>query len=165
MFLCKKSAFCMALGALFLGSALAMVYHKPARSDVPFRHFELYEPQKVVYHVHKGGGFFGSHNRDLVAIMNNHMRAVGDDYLDLRLVLQGDGIEILQAATKDEKLAASIRDLRKRGVKFLICYNTLAGHGIDFRKDLFEVKQEDIVAAGVAEVARLEREGFVYLKF
>ncbi|MCC2097260.1 MAG: DsrE family protein [Hyphomicrobiales bacterium] len=138
---------------------------KPAISAPAHMYFELYEPQKVVYHVHTGGGLFGSHNRDLISIMNNHLRAVGEGYLDLRLVLQGKGIEILQDALKDEKLAAGIDALRKKGVRFLVCYNTLAGHGIDYRKDLYGVKKEDVVWAGVAEVARLQAAGYVYLKF
>jgi intracellular sulfur oxidation DsrE/DsrF family protein len=162
----KTRTFAIALvGAASIAVAATAVMRKPARSAPAQIYFQLYEPQKVVYHVHTGGGLFGSHNRDLISIMNNHLRAVGEGFLDLRLVLQGNGIDILQQAMKDERLAEAISDLRRKGVRFLICYNTLVGHGIDYEKDLYGVKKEDIVSAGVAEVARLEAQGFVYLKF
>lgn len=162
----KTRTFAIAVvGAASIAVAATVVLRKPTRSEPTQIYFQLYEPQKVVYHVHTGGGLFGSHNRDIVSIMNNHVRAVGEGLLDLRLVLQGAGIDILQQALKDKKLADAITDLRKKGVRFLVCYNTLVGHDIDYEKDLYGVKKEDIVSAGVAEVARLEAEGFVYLKF
>ncbi|MDP4593382.1 MAG: DsrE family protein [Beijerinckiaceae bacterium] len=161
----KQTAAYALIGIAATFGATTAILRKPARSAPAQNYFELFDPQNVVYHVHKGGGWFGRRNRDLVSIINNHINAVGEGFLDLRVVLQGNGIDILQQAMTDENLAASITALRKKGVRFLVCNNTLAGHGIDYRTELFGVKKADIVSAGVAEVARLQAAGFVYLKF
>jgi intracellular sulfur oxidation DsrE/DsrF family protein len=47
-------------------------------------------------------------------------------------------------------------------VRFLICANTLRERKIDWH-DLYWVKAEDIVPSGVAELARLQGLGFVYI--
>lgn len=127
-------------------------------------YFPLYEPQKVVYHVKTGGGWFGRSHRHLVTVAKNHLNAVGEGFLDLRIVLQGDGVDILTAAKSDGQLAGAIKALRGRGVRFLVCYNTLAMRRIDYQRDMYGVGRDDLVSAGVAEVAKLEKDGFVYLR-
>lgn len=123
-----------------------------------------YGEQKAVYHMNYAGGIDGSGYRPALNNMQNHLDAVGDANLDLRVVMHGDGLGLLAAAKKDQGLQAIISGLKERGVDFLVCKNTLDGRNIDPEKDLFDVWPEDIVQAGVAEVARLQGEGFVYIK-
>ena len=82
----------------------------------------------------------------------------------MRFVLQGDGIELLQDATRNPDLAATIDQLRAKGVRFLVCRNTLIGRELDPFTALHGVKAEDIVSAGVAEVTALQMQGFAYLR-
>ncbi len=123
----------------------------------------VYEAQKVVYHLTTGGGWFNRDHRHRLQNMENHMAALGADKLILHVVLQGDGVDLLSAAKSDPALQTRITALRSKGVKFQICRNTLVQRkmGMD---TLYEAKAEDLVGAGVAEVARLQQQGYAYLR-
>jgi intracellular sulfur oxidation DsrE/DsrF family protein len=95
--------------------------------------------------------------------MQNHVNAMEAGKLDLRVVVQGTGLSLLSDAKKDPAIAARIDRLRGQGVRFVICRNTMIGRNIRM-SDLYGAKPEDIVLAGVAEVASLSQQGFVMLK-
>ncbi len=78
--------------------------------------------------------------------------------------MHGDGLELLQAAVDDQQLQGIIAGLKNDGVQFLVCNNTLTGRNIDPETDLFDVWPEDIVPSGVAELGKLQAEGFAYIK-
>lgn len=127
--------------------------------------FAPYAPQKAVYHVTEGGGFFPrSRYRNLLQIARNHVDAVGAGKLDLRIILQGDGIELLELAHRDRDLATRIDALKRDGVRFLICRNTISGRDLDPAATLYDVRPGDIVQAGIAEATSLIQMGYVYLK-
>ncbi|AXC48583.1 hypothetical protein DRW48_01720 [Paracoccus suum] len=122
-----------------------------------------YEAQKVVYHVNGKGGEEGKAYRAILGNIRNHIDAVGADKLDLRVVMHGDGIGMVQDAVDDQALQGTIIDLRNKGVRFLVCNNTLVARKID-PASLFEVSEEDVVPSGVAELGKLQMEGFAYIK-
>lgn len=122
-----------------------------------------YIAQKVVYHLNEDGGFLGRSFKKLVQVANNHVDAVGADKLDLRIVLQGDGVDLLTDAKSNAELAGKIDNLKAKGVKFLVCGNTLRLRKIETSR-LHGVTNDDIVKAGVAEVSSLQQQGFVYVK-
>ena len=62
----------------------------------------------------------------------------------------------------DPKIAKRVAGLRDKGVRFLICRKTLEAREIDWRT-LPGVQEADIVPSGVAEIAKLEGEGFAYI--
>lgn len=127
--------------------------------------FAPYAPQKAVYHVTEGGGLFArSRYRNLLEIARNHVYAVGAGRLDLRIVLQGDGIELLELARRDGDIAGRIDALKRQGVRFLVCRNTIIGHDLDPAEALYGVGPDDIVPAGIAEATALVQKGFAYLK-
>ena len=119
--------------------------------------------QKVIYHLTEGGGYLGQKHRGWVGNMENHYAALQPGELELVVVMNGDGIDLLTAAKSDEKLAARIDALKAKGARFLVCRNTLISRGIEPR-DLHGVRTEDLIGAGVAQIALLERQGFGYLK-
>jgi intracellular sulfur oxidation DsrE/DsrF family protein len=55
-------------------------------------------------------------------------------------------------------------NLKKDGVDFEVCKNTLVGKKINYKSDLFDVSEKDIVPSGVAEVAILQHKGYAYIK-
>ncbi len=55
-------------------------------------------------------------------------------------------------------------DLRKKGVKFRVCANTLMSNKIPLDA-LHGTTEQDLVQSAVAEVVRLEREGYSYIRF
>lgn len=99
--------------------------------------------------------------------INNYHQAVNKfsgKAPEIRVIIHGDGIGLLtQAQDGSAKLAGRLDELRAKGVQFQVCYNTLLGKKIPLSA-LYKVSAEDMVPAGVAELARLQGLGFAYLK-
>ena len=72
------------------------------------------------------------------------------------------GVKLFQMAKTDPALAADLDRLRAKGVRFMVCRNTLKGMGL-MPADLYGVQDADIVPSGVAELARLQGQGYVYI--
>lgn len=133
---------------------------------------ERYGKQKVVYHIN-----YDDPGAQASALRNiqNHINAVGKENLDLQVVMHGNGLSLLLSpeALADTKMnkgnatdqvQAKIAVLKDQGVGFQVCGNTLKGKHIDFRRDLYDVDEADIVPSGVAELARLQQLGYAYIK-
>ena len=120
--------------------------------------------QKVIYHLTETGGYLGGKHRNWIGNMENHFAALQPGELDLVVVMNGDGVDLLTHARSDDKLAARIDALKAKGARFLVCRNTLISRGLDPEKDLHGVTREDLIGAGVAQIALLERQGYGYLK-
>lgn len=119
--------------------------------------------QKVVYHLSESGGYLGHRFRSWLSNMENHYAALEPGSLDLVVVMNGDGVDLLTLAAGDEKLAARIDALKAKGARFLVCRNTLISRGIE-PSALYGLKADDLIGAGVAEIALLERQGYGYIK-
>ncbi len=122
-----------------------------------------YAPQRVVYHVAENGGFLGRGFKKLLQVASNHVEALETGQLDLRIVLQGDGVDLLTDARGDTALAARIDTLKAKGVRFLVCGNTLRMRKIEASR-LHGIAPGDVVRAGVAEITALQQQGYVYVK-
>lgn len=144
-------------GLLFGGQALAEGYGK----------------QKVVYHIN-----YDDPKMQAGALRNiqNHINAVGAQNLELKVVLHGNGLALLlepdsldrlkkfKHANANEQMTAKVTDLKSQGVQFNVCANTVRGRKVDVMTDLYDVDEKDIVPSGVAEVAKLQQEGYAYIK-
>jgi intracellular sulfur oxidation DsrE/DsrF family protein len=116
---------------------------------------------KVVYHLNSSDM---KHHNAFLGNVQNHINAVGKEKLDLRVVMHGDGVEILRHARSDEGIKTKIDNLKLQGVHFNVCANTLKGRKIDQKKDLYDVTDNDVVPSGVAEIAILQGKGYAYVK-
>lgn len=121
-----------------------------------------YGEQKVVYHNSGAGPNDPTYFKRMLANINNHINAVGEDKATIVVVAHGDGLDMLQQAKADPALAERIDALKAKGVRFLVCANTLHSRKISLA-DLYDTGDDDVVASGVAEIAHLEQEGYVYL--
>ena len=130
-----------------------------------------YGKQKVAYHIN-----YDNPKQQAGALRNiqNHINAVGKENLDFKVVMHGKGLSLLlepDAAAKTklkmgnatEKQQTTISNLKEQGVSFSVCANTLKGKKIEI-DDLFDVAQADIVPSGVAELSKLQQEGYTYIK-
>jgi intracellular sulfur oxidation DsrE/DsrF family protein len=143
----------------------AQASHGEAPPSVGAMTFPNYPAQKVVYQVTDGESWLNrGYSTRVFGTAGNHVKALGAKNIDLRIVLAGDGIKLLQSAQGDQALRKRIDDLKSQGVKILVCRNTLLNQGIDPDHDLYDVKPADIVLAGVAEVTALQQQGFVYIR-
>jgi intracellular sulfur oxidation DsrE/DsrF family protein len=151
------SAAIICMGILFAGNALSN---------------DRYGKQKVVYHIN-----YDDPKAQAGALGNiqNHIKAVGAENLDLKVVLHGNGLALLLTpdaldhtklnhANATDEIQAKIAGLKDQGVAFNVCSNTLGGKQVDYEHDLYDVDKADIVPSGVAEVARLQAMGYVYIK-
>lgn len=124
--------------------------------------------EKVVIHVSVDGDekkYLG-----ILGNVSNYIKALDatGKKTEAIVVMNGDGVNLLRQAKQvemsaDAKLPGKITELKEKGVKFDVCYNTLAGRKIKF-DELFDAKPEDIIPSGVAEVGRLEAQGYQLLK-
>ncbi len=134
---------------------------------------DRYGHQKVVYHIN-----YDDIKKQSSTLRNiqNHINAVGADNLDLRVVLHGNGLSLLlkpealknvpkfKAANATLEMAQKIDQLKMQGVTFNVCANTVKGRKVDVDRDLYDAKKSDIVPSGVAELAYLQSQGFLYLR-
>ncbi|HSO84631.1 DsrE family protein [Thiocapsa sp.] len=132
---------------------------------------ERYAQQKVVYHIN-----IDDADTQIAALRNiqNHIDAVGADNIEVKVVMHGDGISLvvepdalegtkMKAANADQEMAARIDGLKQQGVAFEVCANTLKGRNVEI-DDMYDVSEADIVPSGVAELSRLQQQGFTYIK-
>jgi intracellular sulfur oxidation DsrE/DsrF family protein len=120
-----------------------------------------YAKQKVIYHVN-----YLDMKRSIGAMRDaqNHINALGQGNHEIRFVLHGNGVELLRKVTRESPDASNrIDSLRSAGVKFNICANTLRGRKITL-DDLRFAEEDDIVLSGVAEIGKLQQDGFVYFR-
>lgn len=106
--------------ALLLATAPALAQDAAAPAETagqaaPAAAAQEYAPQKAVYHINYPGSIDGSGYKPALNNLVNHLNAVGEENLDLRVVMHGDGLGLLAAANKDQALQATISDLKARG--------------------------------------------------
>ena len=124
-----------------------------------------YDKQKVVYHINNIDSAMGA-----LRNVKNHLNAVGDQNLEIIVVTHSSGAFALvdgAMGKKDPKTGKvydfrdQIAGLANRGVKFQICANTIKGKKIDKSKIN---ENAEIVPSGVAQIAHLEQQGYMYIK-
>lgn len=143
----KKLLSLIATAVLVLGANLALA------AD--------YAKQKVVYHVND------NNEKQLAATMGNiqnHINAVGKDNIDIKVVMHGNGVDLLKIANTNPDMQSKVTNLKSQNVGFQVCGNTLKAKKINYKNDLFDVSEKDIVPSGVAELAKLQQQGYVYIK-
>lgn len=129
------------------------------------------EKQKVVYHIN---GDDPKQQSAALGNILNHINAVDDGTLDVKVVMHGDGLSLLlfpdqqsktkmKAANATEEMQVKIAGLKQQGVQFQVCANTLKGRQIPL-ETLYDVSAADIVASGVAQLAILQAQGYAYIK-
>lgn len=117
--------------------------------------------QRVVYQNSGGYPDDKSYAQRLLRNIGAHVGAT-DGKVEIRVVSFAAGAKLFLLAKEDADLAKGLDGLRAKGVKFLICRNTLNGLKLQ-PADLYGVTDADVVPSGVAEIARLQGLGFVYI--
>ena len=133
---------------------------------------DRYGNQKVVYHIN-----YDDPQAQAGALRNiqNHINAVGAENLDLKVVMHGKGLSLLlepdtagNTKLKQGHATSAVQDkiagLKKQGIDFMVCGNTLKKKNINYERDLYGVETADIIPSGVAELSRLQGMGYTYIK-
>ena len=113
----------------------------------------------MLYHVNDINKAFGA-----LRNVKNHLNALGDKNVKIIVVTHSSGAFTLVDGSQDKRgrsFESTIQTLANRGVKFEICANTIRGKRIDKNKINLNAS---IVPSGVARVADLQQQGYVYIK-
>jgi uncharacterized protein len=92
--------------------------------------------------------------------IENFLETVPAEESSIRVVTNSSGVDFFrkeQAGDYKDK----IEKLSNKGVKFLICKNTLSKKGID-PSELLEVCE--VIPAGIVTLVQLQKEGYAYVK-
>ena len=113
---------------------------------------------KVIYHIDDAAtqGLKGLRN------IRNHLDT--DPAAKITVVTHANGVDLLMEGAKDANggaFAGPIAALVARGVKFEICEITLKNRNL--KKDQF-LQEADFTPSGVVRLARLQSQGFAYIK-
>lgn len=146
------------LFGLITGAATASAQSGSAAEPVDSSRYVF---QRVVYQNSGGYPDDKSYAQRLLRNIGAHVAAT-DGKVEIRVVSFAAGAKLFLMATEDADLAKGLDGLRAKGVKFLICNNTLKGMKLQ-PTDLYGVTEADVVPSGVAEIARLQGMGFVYI--
>ncbi|SIS48314.1 hypothetical protein SAMN05421760_1011106 [Neptunomonas antarctica] len=119
-----------------------------------------YNDQKVVYHMNYHDE---SRIAETMTNISNHIQALGEDHIDIKVVVHGKAIEYFMDAVHDQAKQITLDSLRLRDVQFIICGNTLDGYKLT-RKDLYDVEEDDVVQAGLPTIIDLQQKGYIYVR-
>ncbi|OZA18779.1 MAG: hypothetical protein B7X90_10985 [Novosphingobium sp. 17-62-19] len=146
------------LFGLIAGAAMARPQSGPVAEPMDASRYVF---QRVVYQNSGGYPDDKSYAQRLLRNIGAHVAAT-DGKVEIRVVSFAAGAKLFLMAKEDADLAKGLDGLRVKGVKFLICNNTLKGLKLQ-PTDLYGVTEADVVPSGVAEIARLQGMGFVYI--
>lgn len=113
---------------------------------------------KVLYHVNLGN----EQSSDALRNISNHLTV--DPTAKIVVVTHSKGVDFLLEGAEDENknpYNGTVTKLAAKGVEFRVCQITLERRKIDPKKLVPEAK---LVPSGVAEVAKLQQQGYAYLK-
>ena len=129
------------------------------------------QKQRAVYHVN-----YDDASRQAATLRNirNHLKAVGADKLELRVVLHGKGLSLLLTPERvretklnrglaTPEISQTLTDLRAQGVTFNICANTMKNKQVQIDQ-LSGASSSDVVPSGIAAIAQLQDQGYAYLR-
>jgi intracellular sulfur oxidation DsrE/DsrF family protein len=120
-----------------------------------------YQFQRVVY---QNSGGLPDDRAYFLRVLRNigaHVAAT-DGNVEIRLVSFSGGVKVFQQAKSDQELAKAIDAVLEKKVRLLVCRNTMRAMSLTVA-DVYGVTEADIVPSGVAELARLQGQGFVYI--
>lgn len=113
---------------------------------------------KVVYHIDNAvaQGLKGLRN------VRNHIDT--DPGVKITVVTHAEGVDMLMEGAKSSngtEFAPLVSALKARGVTFEICEITLKGRGL--KKEQF-IQEADFTPSGVVRLAKLQGQGYAYIK-
>lgn len=92
--------------------------------------------------------------------ISNLLKSVPSEEASVCLLANGAAAKLFR---REQALqyASHIQSLSKKGVRFLVCSNSLNNFGIS-REEL--VESCEVIPAGIVELIRLQAEGYAYIK-
>jgi len=136
----------MMTAALLIGAALLFAPALARAQDTVVYHIDNTEAQ----------GIKGLRN------IRNHLDT--DPAARITVVTHAEGVDFLMEGAKDRNggdFAGPVAALKARGVKFEVCEITLRNRNL--KREQF-IQEADFTPSGVVRLARLQKQGFSYIK-
>jgi intracellular sulfur oxidation DsrE/DsrF family protein len=97
-----------------------------------------------------------------LANIRNHYAGVGDEPVQISLVVIGGAVRAFQSASSPLEVAESFRELVENNrLRALACSNSLRAQGIDVAALLSGFRAVD---SGVVTIAQLQAQGYAYIR-
>jgi uncharacterized protein len=97
-----------------------------------------------------------------LANIRNHYAGVGDESIRISLVVIGSAVRAFQTASASLEIVEAYRELvDNNGLRGLACSNSLRAQGIDPAALLTGFRTVD---SGVVTIAKLQAEGYAYIR-
>jgi len=112
----------------------------------------------VVYHINDTAA------QALATLRNIRNHLDTDPTAKLTVVTHAQGVDFLMEGAKDRNgapYAATVAALVNRGVKFEVCEITLKNR--DLKREQF-IQEADYTPSGVVRIAKLQKQGYAYIK-
>lgn len=113
---------------------------------------------RVVYHIDN------SEAQALKGLRNVKNHIDTDPTAQVTVVTHAEGVDFLMVGAKDRNgsdFSGPVAALKARGVKFEVCEITLKNRGI--KQGQF-IEEADFTPSGVVRLAKLQKQGFSYIK-
>ncbi len=121
---------------------------------------QTYAPQKVIYHIN-----YSETSRINATFTNisNHIAAVGEENINLKVMIHGAALEYFLTANEDEAKQVRLDTIQLEGAQLLFCGNTLDAYnlGVD---DIYGAEKENRVQAGLPAIVALQQQGYIYVR-
>lgn len=120
--------------------------------------FGAFAQDTVVYH------FDDAEAQALKGLRNIRNHLDTDPSAKITVVAHAQGVDFLMEGAKDRNgspYAGPVSALKARGVKFEVCEITLKNRGL--KKEQF-IEEADFTPSGVVRIAKLQKQGFAYIK-
>lgn len=121
---------------------------------------QTYAPQKVIYHIN-----YPETSRINATFTNisNHIAAVGEENIDLKVMIHGAALEYFLAANEDEAKQVRLDTIQLEGAELLFCGNTLDAYNVVI-DDIYSAEKENRVQAGLPAIVALQQQGYIYVR-
>lgn len=125
----------------------------------PDKVFDYSDSNKILIHMNT------KPNPDQIKAMTFSFRNMKKEVpgVSIKVIVHGDAIQFFTEAKSNEAFKTFLDEQRKAGVQFLICNNTLVMKKMKV-SDLYDVKAADFVPAALLKIARLQKQGYAYIK-
>ena len=123
-----------------------------------FAAFGAFAQDTVVYH------FDDAEAQALKGLRNIRNHLDTDPGAKITVVAHAQGVDFLMEGAKDRNgspYAGPVSALKARGVKFEVCEITLKNRGL--KKEQF-LQEADFTPSGVVRLAKLQHQGYAYIK-
>lgn len=112
--------------------------------------------EKIVYHLHVSGN---NHFNLTVTNLENLQKGMPDKNLDIKLLLQGGGIHLLNNSFLSDQLITRFEQLRNNGVSVEVGLNNYQQN----RHLLEQTRQPSIVNNIFSRIIELQNQGYKYI--